>query len=201
MAEEMVNRFSKFQLLEKEDEGIQLNKVDIAQSAEECNRSLLGKVWGKKAANFTGLKSTLNQLWCQNGDLKVIELGFNYYQFVFSDSGEKERVLARKPWYFDNQIIVLHKWQPKMRSDDPSFSLSQMWVQVKGLPSRWSSKEVGWKLGKLFSTCLNVIYMENGSRDGKILKILVEVNLGQPLLRGTKIKMDSEVEWAEFKYE
>lgn len=59
---------------------------------------------------------------------------------------------------------------------------------------------VGWKLCKLFPSCLNVIIPENGSKEGKVLKILVEVELDKPLLRGTKIKLGEEHEWAAFKY-
>lgn len=74
-------------------------------------------------------------------------------------------------------------------------------VQVKGLPNHWSSKAVGWKLGKLFHCCLNVILLENGSKEGRILKLLVELKLDCPLLRGSMVKMGSEKHWVNFKYE
>lgn len=44
MDEETVNRFSKFKLKEKKDEGIALEVKDIERSREECERSLLRKV-------------------------------------------------------------------------------------------------------------------------------------------------------------
>lgn len=201
MDEETVNRFSRFRLKETEDQGVVLCEDDVEKCKEECSRSILGKIWGRKAANFTGLKSTLNQLWCRHGDLKIIELGFNYYQFIFTDVEEKDRVLMKKPWFFDHQLLIVQPWKPKLRGDDQCFSTTQIWVQVRGLPSYWSSKEVGWKLGKLFLNCLNVIFLENGSRHGKVLKLLVEINLNTPLLRGTRIKLGNEMEWVDFKYE
>lgn len=90
MDEETLNRFSSFKLKEPEDQGVVLCEGDVEKCKEECSRSIMGKIWGKKAANFTGLKSTLNRLWCHRGDLKVIEQGFNYYQFIFTDMEEKE---------------------------------------------------------------------------------------------------------------
>lgn len=33
------------------------------------------------------------------------------------------------------------------------------------------------------------------------MKLLVEVDLDKPLLRGTKIKLDHELLWVDFKYE
>lgn len=82
---ELVTRFSKFKLKGKEDDGVELETADIPQCKQDCERSLLCQIWGNKSANFTGLKNTLRLLWCQRGDLKVIELGSNFYQFVFSD--------------------------------------------------------------------------------------------------------------------
>lgn len=76
-----------------------------------------------------------------------------------------------------------------------------MWIQIRGLPNHWSSKEVGWKLGKLFNHCLNVILLEHGSREGKLLNLFVEINLDKPLMRGSKIKIKNEEVWVEFKYE
>lgn len=76
-----------------------------------------------------------------------------------------------------------------------------MGVQIHELPHHWCSKEVGWKLGKLLIQCLNVIYPENGEKEGRLLKVLVEMELDKPLLRGTKLKLDDEVSWVEFKYE
>lgn len=48
---------------------------------------------------------------------------------------------------------------------------------------------------------MNVVFPENVNKDGKMLKLLVEVKLDKPLLRETKIKMEKEVVWVDFKYE
>lgn len=48
---------------------------------------------------------------------------------------------------------------------------------------------------------MNVILPENRSKQDRLVKILVEIVLNKPLLRGTKIILDGEQEWIEFKYE
>lgn len=63
------------------------------------------------------------------------------------------------------------------------------------------ARKVGWKIGKLFSKCFNVIIPENGNKNGVLMKMLVEVKLQNPLLRGTKLKFDDEFVWIEFRYE
>lgn len=42
---------------------------------------------------------------------------------------------------------------------------------------------------------------ESGSKKGRFLKILAEIELDKPLLRGSKIKYAGQEVWVEFKYE
>lgn len=104
MDEDLVNQFSKFKLKPQEVNGIDIVVKDIAHRQDECERSLLGKIWGNKTANFTGLRNTLTPLWCHKGELRVVELSSNFFQFIFSNKEEKERVLMKRPWIFDNQF-------------------------------------------------------------------------------------------------
>lgn len=59
----------------------------------------------------------------------------------------------------------------------------------------------GWKIGKLFVHCHNVVLPKNGSRHGRVLKLLAEVELEKPLIRGTNLKLADESLWVDFKYE
>lgn len=173
MEDELLNSFSKFRLVAREEDGIALGKEDVRSCEEECGCSILGKIWGTKQANFTGLKNTLSLLWNQEDRLKVVELGQNYFQFIFDKAEEIDRILQKRPWFFDNQMIVMQRWQPDLKQDDPSFTKGRIWIQIRGLPTHWSSKEVGWKLGKLFPNCFNVVIPEHGSKEGKIIRCLV----------------------------
>lgn len=53
----------------------------------------------------------------------------------------------------------------------------------------------------LFGNVTEVSIPKNGSKKSKHLKILVEINLDRPLLRGSKIQHNGQVVCAEFKYE
>lgn len=65
-----MNSLSKFRLVEKEDEEIVLDKISVQKCKEECERSLLRKIWGIKSVNFSGVNSTFSLQWCHKGDLK-----------------------------------------------------------------------------------------------------------------------------------
>lgn len=63
------------------------------------------------------------------------------------------------------------------------------------------SKEVGWKVGKLFQHCFNVILLESGSKEGRWIKILAKIELNKPLMRDIRLKLDDETVWVDLCYE
>lgn len=76
-----------------------------------------------------------------------------------------------------------------------------MWVQAWNIPVQWLTSETVWKIGKIFNKFLNVVIHENGSKKGRYVKILVEVDLSKPQIRGTKVRFEGETCWVNFKYE
>lgn len=132
MENEVLNSFSKFRLGTEEEEGVVLLSLDVRKCIEDCERSILGKVWGLKTAKFMGVKKIFTNLWSQKGDLRVEELGSNFFQFFFTDQEEKERVLHRRPWFFENQILVLQPWRKGLRESDLSFKNRLCGFRLKG---------------------------------------------------------------------
>lgn len=97
-----MERLGKFRLSKREEEIIEISFDDTKISRERCKKSLVGRIFGQNAINFTGLKQTMSKLWYAEGELKVIELKSKLYQFVFSNEEERMRVLEKCPWSFDN---------------------------------------------------------------------------------------------------
>lgn len=63
---EILERRQRFKLKEKEKGGFHLDNEDVVTSIEECRRSLIGKLYGDKWANFTGKEYasyTLDRHW------------------------------------------------------------------------------------------------------------------------------------------
>lgn len=51
----------------------------MIKSQEECEMSLVGKVYCEGGVNYIGLKQTMQKLWCAEGSLKVVELKNKLY--------------------------------------------------------------------------------------------------------------------------
>lgn len=63
------------------------------------------------------------------------------------------------------------------------------------------TEAIGWKIGKVFLGVKKVIIPQMGSKEGRHFKILAEVSLEGPLLRGTTILINGSRRWVELRYE
>lgn len=190
-----------FHLLAEEGVGIELEEKDVAFSKDECGRCLVGKFFGDKRVNFVGLRNTLTSIWPLKSTVKIRELGINLFQFVFANLEDMKRVVNGRVWTFNQQYLILKEWKESMNVHNEPFNSVQIWVQIWNVPLKWMSKEVGAKIGKLFSKVCEVLIPETGSSRGICIKLLATVNLEKSLLRGANIKLGSEVCWVDFKYE
>lgn len=199
MDPDILTRLQSLNLKEEEEMGFHLEHSDITVSREECQRSLIGKVYDEKIVNFTGLKNTLTTLWSSSGAFKIRELGVNMFQFVFfANRQDMMKVLNGKAWTFDAQFIVLKQWREDMDFFSEKFNKIHIWIQVWNLPPHWISRETGLRFKHIFSDVLDVLIPEGGSKKGRHLKILAELDLDKPLLRGTKLRFQEQAVWIDF---
>lgn len=75
---EVMARFNSFTLSEKEAEDVNLLETDVCIGVEVGNRSLIGRLFGEKRANFQGIKNVMMKLWQQRGLCKVVSLTQKY---------------------------------------------------------------------------------------------------------------------------
>ncbi|CAA0843198.1 Unknown protein [Striga hermonthica] len=201
MAEDLSAKFEACQLSEQESTIIPIESADIAQSAEDCNTSLLGKIVGQKRASLIGIKRAVNQMWKTNAPVMVREISPNFFQFLFSDNLDKIKVLKGLNWTFENQILILKEWALDLSSNHPIFNDLEIWVQVWNLPLNWFSTDVGLKLGKIFKQVLDVNVPSRGLLAGKCIRLKVIMDAMQPLIRCANLQMGDKKILAQFIYE
>lgn len=56
------------------------------------------------------------------------------------------------------------------------------------------------KIRALIGNVRDVMLVEAGGRDDRLLKVLIELDLTKPLIQGTTLKYKQEECWIEFKY-
>lgn len=80
------------------------------------------------------------------------------------------------------------------------FNVLPMWVQVWHISHHWLSIKTGKKIGNMLGLVQDVMIVESRGKEDSHVKILVELNLTKPLLRGTMLKYKHCELWVEFKY-
>ncbi|XP_027158439.1 uncharacterized protein LOC113760064 [Coffea eugenioides] len=196
MADELAEIMQNFDLSSTELQATSLGTEEIGGGIQECKISLIEKIMGEKASNYTGVKNFVTTAWGYPKQLRVVELGLNMFQFILPFESDRERILHGGPWILDNQMLVLNNWYEGIEDDERVFCLAPLWIQVWNLPVHWISKEAGKKIGSIFRHVRDVIIPQTGGKEGRHLKLLVMVNISKPLLRGTIVKVGDVTKWA-----
>ncbi|XP_075649946.1 uncharacterized protein At4g02000-like [Castanea sativa] len=123
-------------------------------------------------------------MWKLGDDLKVVEVGDEVLQFKFTIESQLLWVWNNGPWCFDNQLLVLRRWEKDMTARSVSFTHLPLWVQVWGLPfdlmAEEAGQDIGWGLGRVVKVDCKAFK----SDQARFLRVRVEVPLNKPLRRG-----------------
>ncbi|CAA0825976.1 Unknown protein [Striga hermonthica] len=201
MAEDLSEKLRKFKLSDKEKNGLSIAEEDVAHGFQECQLSLIGKIYGEKKANINGLKTTLHNIWFTKEQFFIKNIGFNLYQSTFQLAEDKEQILQGKTWTFDGQYILLKDWNTGALEFSSAEEKIRIWVQLHNLPLHWLTIELGTKIGQVIGKVIDVLVPGVESMNEHIMKVQVEMNLREAIPRGTLITLGSNKRWVDFRYE
>ncbi|CAA0835758.1 Unknown protein, partial [Striga hermonthica] len=162
-------RMENFSLSDREALLVDIAQDDIKVSADECHRSLFGKVVGDRPASWIGIKRSMTQIWRLSQPMEVKELEPNYFQFIFQSRDDLKWVSHGTNWTFENQYLILREWRSGLNSKHPCFQELNIWVQVMNVPLNWLCTDVGIKIGTVFKEVDNVVIANYGNHGGKFL--------------------------------
>ncbi|CAA0832556.1 Unknown protein, partial [Striga hermonthica] len=199
--DDLSSRLGYFSLSEREVNVVDIAQRDIKMSDDECQRSLFGKVVGDRIAGWFGVKRAMSQIWRLSKPMEVKELSPTFFQFIFQSREDKDRVAGGSNWSFENQYLILSEWARGINTNHPCFKEIKLWAQVTNLPLNWLSTEVGLKIGTVFEEVSNVVIANTGSHGSKFLRLLVTLNLDEPVPRIANIRLGEDVVSVGFKYE
>ncbi|CAA0829202.1 Unknown protein [Striga hermonthica] len=201
LAEDMTRRMKSFSLSGKESNFVDLGNEDVKECAEECSRSLVGIVIGNRRVALSGVRRAMTAIWRIQQPMEVREISSNFFQFIFEDEEDMRKVKAGNNWIFENQYLVLQEWRKGISQNDPCFHEVKLWVQVFNVPLEWQSPEVGIKVGSVFNNVFNVSVINANGNGGRALRILVGVDIEEPLPRCSAIRLGDQATMVTFKYE
>ncbi|CAA0835012.1 Unknown protein [Striga hermonthica] len=197
----VLQKLFKMSLSAKEAGEAEITRDDIKSSDEECNRSLFGKVVGDRHAGLLGIKRTMGAIWRMQHSMEVKEISKIFFQFIFLSQEDKKKVSAGHNWMYGNQYLILKEWFHGLHSNHSCFDEITLWVQVLNVPLNWMSTEVGQKVGRIVNKVKNVVGCKVGGDVGSFLKLLVAIDLKEPIPRCTSIKLGNQKVMVAFRYE
>lgn len=155
------------------------------------------KPFNKKAAQYT-----LKRAWGLEEGVQIVEVGANLYQFKFRTEFDMERILRGGPWSFDNQALMLRRWQKGMTVENVKFDAVSLWVQIWGAPFDMFSPKVAEEIGSRLGTVEAVEKRPNKEAQNLFMRVRVALPISKAIQRGGFVA-GSDVErcWVNFKYE
>nr|XP_023898826.1 uncharacterized protein LOC112010701 [Quercus suber] len=153
MAEDVINGLENMRLTMEEEELITISDEGRKEEIESYSLSLLGKF-----------------LTC-----------LNLFQFKFRREFDMDRVLKGGPWSFDNQVLLLRRWQPGMTALNIKFDSVALWVQIWGAPFDMSSPKVAFEIGSRLGEMVEVEKRKNLDAQNLFIRVKVAVPTSKPL--------------------
>jgi hypothetical protein len=205
MAEELAELCRRMQLSDKEKLRINLRKDPIVKSKKDAQFSILFKLLTTRVFNVEAFKGTVRSLWMGRRGVTIRAIEDNLFMAVFQERDDLERVFVQSPWTFDKKLILMVRFEGDLQPMAVTFTQAAFWIRVHNLPIKSMIREVGEDIGMELGNLLEVDVPDNGLGWGKYLRIRVEINVMEPLLRGRIVQgvegENADPFWVEFKYE
>ena len=183
----VVEGLSNLRLTKEEEEEIPIKSRCKSDLLEECSLSLFGRLLANRNQNLRALKNTLRMAWKMGSDLQIVDVGNGILQFKFSLKYQMKWVEQNRLWNFENNLLLLCRWQRGLSAMNISFSHSPFWVQIWGLPFELMFDEVGRELGNNIGRFIEVDRRARQSDQAKFMRIRVDLQFDKPLRRGGKL--------------
>nr|XP_023882815.1 uncharacterized protein At4g02000-like [Quercus suber] len=202
MAEDVINSLGKIKLTTEEEEDITISDKGQKEEMESCAQSLIGKFLTCKSFNKRAAQNTLRKAWGVDEGMQIAEVGSNLFQFKFKTEFDLERVLRGGPWPFDNQVLMLRRWQAGMIAKNVKFDTVGIWVQIWGAPLDMVCPQVAGEVGGRLEKVEEVKRRWRNDMQNLFMKVKVVIPISQPIRRGGfLLGSDGQCTWAMFKYE
>ena len=120
-------------------------------------------------------------------DLTIIDVGDGLFQFKFALENQLRWVMDNGPWSFDDQLLVLRKWEKGTTARSVSFPVIPISFQVWGLPFDLINEEAGMDIRKGLGHVVEVDSKALASEQAGFLQIRIEIPLNKPLHKGALI--------------
>ncbi|XP_057811258.1 uncharacterized protein LOC131025481 [Salvia miltiorrhiza] len=152
--------------------------------ASKFQHALIGRFMmnkGEKPRITRELKAELQSLWAIKSPWFLMPMGRGFYTLKFLDKEDKATAKRHVIWDLHAGSIRLRDWARCFNPYKESSSLAQVWVRVYYLPVEFWHPEVLSGIGRWLGQPLKIDGTSIDDEVAHFARILVEIDLSQPL--------------------
>lgn len=175
-----------------------------SDSAKNYVDSLIGHVIyskGEKPLPTLELQRKLETIWEMSSPLRLLPLGRGYFNIHFGSNEERNKAFLRQSWAMKPGLLRLHKWVPNFNPYKVNSSTAQVWVRVFELPIEYWCQAVFEGIASALGTLIWVDDRTIRKEMYHYVRLLVEVDLKNPLQDKIMIERPGYCLFAYFQYE
>lgn len=155
---------------------------EVLKKGEECiGNCLVAKIFSPKAINRETFVTHIPRILQSNNKIEVGFMGDNTFLLDFKSTQDRRRAISGGPWNFFRNMIIFREPCGLQPPSLLNFDELSIWVQCYNLPMILMHKEFLEKMGSKIGIVEEIDTQENGLAMGRYARILVRIDIKQPL--------------------
>ncbi|KAL8470414.1 hypothetical protein ACS0TY_033045 [Phlomoides rotata] len=184
-----------------DEDGVLRLDVELGVGEEVSTKCIIAKVFTNRQFNAFGFLEAMKREMAPAGGFEALEIGKNLFSFQFKTEGDMRAVLAREPWHFDKNVVMIEELKSGTQPSSFELKHAAFWVRINDLPmatrNEGSVSLIAGKIGDL-------VEIDSPSLEGfgRSVRVKIKIDLTKPLKNGIQLELQrGQKIWINLKFE
>ncbi|KAI9094458.1 hypothetical protein K1719_026683 [Acacia pycnantha] len=159
-------------------------------------RTLVIKLLGR-TITYLALVAKTQALWQTRGFFQLVDMAGGFYLATFDLEEDYIKALMGGLWMIFGAYLVVQPWSLNFDPSSTSVSNVVVWVRILGLSFRYYHRSILQAIDLLLGKVVKVDHMTENKGRGKFARIVVVMDISQPLIPW--IKVDGKLYCVEYE--
>ncbi|CAN1725922.1 Uncharacterized protein At4g02000 [Linum perenne] len=166
---------------------LQFTEADLKDARERSELSLLARIFWNETRDLRYVENSFLPVW-KCDQIRIFDVGYGLYQFIFPSVSKRNFVLAKQPWYYQRAIVHFTDDMTPSKELFDALCVMPLWVKIIGMPLAYRTIAVGRKLLEPMGEVLRMGYFDAHKPEGCYVKGRVRMDLFNSFLGTAPVK-------------